>query len=63
MRGRGLIKEWGTEDLPLSPECERLDRALNPQLEQLVQAARQKNGGQRAEASAFAEAYDQRDPD
>lgn len=28
--GRGLIKVWGTGDLPLCAECERLNRAEDP---------------------------------
>ena len=42
MRGRGLIKVWGSRRFAPLPECERLDRALNPQMEQLAQALRPK---------------------
>lgn len=28
--GRGLIKVWGTGDLPLCSECERLNRLQSP---------------------------------
>ncbi len=53
--GRGLIKVWGTGDLPLCAECERLNRLQDhagPETENL-----------RSETPAFAEADDQHDPD
>ncbi len=53
--GRGLIKVWGTGDLPLCAECERLNRLQNPDTKE--------NENPRAETSAFVEADDHRDPD
>ena len=45
--GRGLIKMWGTGDLPLCAECERLNRLQDPH----------------PEAPAFAHVDDRRDSD
>jgi hypothetical protein len=61
--GRGMIKMWGTGDLPLCPECARLDRSLNPQLEQLAQVVNEETEGPRTEAPTSAEVDDKRDPD
>ena len=61
--GRGLIKVWGTGDLPLCAECEKLDRSLDPQLEKLAQAVSPETEDPRAEEPTFAEADERRDPD
>jgi hypothetical protein len=53
--GRGLIKVWGTGDLPLCAECENLTRAQNP--------GDPKTEGSDAESPAFADADRQRDLD
>ena len=45
--GRGLIKVWGTGDLTLCTECEKLNREQN----------------QQPETPALADAEDRRDPD
>jgi hypothetical protein len=53
--GRGLIKVWGTGDLPLCAECERLNRLQNPE--------GQETDDPGAEARAFADVDQRRDPD
>jgi hypothetical protein len=53
--GRGLIKVWGSGDLPLCAECEKLDRLQNPGDPEVE--------GSHTEAPAFADADHQRDPD
>jgi len=53
--GRGLIKVWGTGDLPLCTECEKLNRLQNPD--------GPKTQDPQAEAPALAEGDDRRDPD
>jgi len=54
-RGRGLIKVWGSGDLPLCTECERLNRLQNP--------GGSETDDSQTEAPALAEADDRRDPD
>ena len=54
---------WGTGDLPICPECERLNRSLNPQLEQLAQAVNKETEDPGAEAPTSAEVDDQRNSD
>ena len=61
--GRGMIKMWGTGDLPLCPECEKLSRSSNTQLEQLGQAVRSETDTPRVEAPTSVEVDDKRDPD
>jgi hypothetical protein len=58
--GRGLIKVWGTGDLPLCTECERLSRSQN--LEQSAQALRPESDPN-PEVPALGEVDDRRDPD
>ena len=53
--GRGLIKVWGTGDLPLCAECEKLNRLQNPDGTDTQDSS--------AKAPALAEADDPRDPD
>jgi hypothetical protein len=53
--GRGLIKVWGTGDLPLCAECEKLNRLQNPDSSE--------NQDPSAKESALADADSRHDTD
>ena len=55
------MKLWGTGNLPLCAECEKLDRALNPQLGRLARAVDQEHENLPAAASVALDR--ERDPD
>lgn len=61
--GRGLIKVWGTGDLPLCAACAKLDHSLHPQLNQLGQAMRREAEETGADLPTFADVDDEHDPD
>ena len=61
--GRGLIKVWGTGDLPLCTECEKLSRPQETELEQLAEAMRLEAETPLEETPALPDADDRRDPD
>jgi len=61
--GRGLMKLWGSGDLPLCAECEKLDRAQNSQLQQLGRVVDQENENLPAAVPASTVLERERDPD
>jgi|GEM_PF-5392423 len=61
--GRGLIKIWGTGNLPLCAACEKLNNSLHPQLNQLAEAMRRDADESGADVSKFADVDEEHDPD